>query len=379
MHILMICAAAPTPERPRAHGLLSALARRGHAVDLIFVDRAGTAFDTLSDRCRTITPVRRYGLAHSVIGALARHPFDLVQLEGALVGAVGAPLPLPIVVDITPRLLAHHGHANRLYGAAQQAVGLLQALRVRSSGRGALDAATRLIVPGAEDARIYGAPDETMPPIDQVPTPIDLERFTPQLRLRDPATLLLDLRDYSYLERMAAFAEVRAIVRRLWAVRPELLLHVLGTLPLGVRRAVACEPRIRLFGVVRDARPYMAAATLALAPLLPSQAAPYAPLEALAMALPLLGSPELARHLDVMPGQELAVAPDRTRMVQATLDLLDDAAYRRRLGQAGRRLVELRHSYEATTFALEDVYAAATGSAIAEWQLTAGLEREYGL
>lgn len=379
MHILMLCAAAPTPERPRTHGLLTALARRGHVVDLIFFDRAGTAFDSLSDRCRTITPVRRYGLAHSVIAALARCPFDLVHVEGSLVRAVGAPLPLPSVIDMSPYLVAHYEHAKGAYGAALQAVRVLQALRVCSYGHRPQADPSRLIVAGAEHAWAYGAQGEPAHQSAQVPTPIDLERFTPQLRLRDQATLLLDLRDFNHLERMAALSEARAIMTRLWAVRPEVMLHVLGTPPLGATRALASEPRIRLFGAVRDARPYLAAATLALVPLLPGGSAPYAPLEALAMALPLLGPPALARHLAAMPGHELATAPDRTQMVQTALDLLDDAPYRGRLGRAGRRLVELYHSYEATTLALEDVYAAATGSAIAEWRLAGGLERARGV
>jgi glycosyltransferase involved in cell wall biosynthesis len=379
MHILMLCAAAPTPERPRTHGLLTALAQRGHAVDLIFIDRAGTAFDTLSERCRTITPVRRYGLAHSVLGALARRPFDLVHLEGSLVGAVGTPLPLPSVIDMNPSRVAYHEHARGVSGVALQAMRVLQALRVRYAGRGALADTTRLIMAGAEHAWPYGVQDETAHQSDQVPTPVDLERFTPQLRLRDQATMLLDLRDFNHLERMAALSEARAMMTRLWAVRPELMLHVLGAPPLGATRALAREPRIHLLGAVRDARPYLAAATLAVAPLLPGGAAPYAPLEALAMGLPLLGPPALARHLAAMPGHELATAADRTQMVQTALDLLDDAPYRGRLGRAGRRLVELHHSYEATTLALEDVYAAATGSAIAEWRLAVGLERACGV
>jgi glycosyltransferase involved in cell wall biosynthesis len=379
MHILMICVAAPTPERPRAHGLLTALARCGHTVSLIFVDRAGTAFDELSDRCQTITPVRRrYGLARAVTEELARRPFDLVHLEGPLARAAGAPLPLPTVIDVTACLAARRERATRGAGTTARVAHVLRTLWARRYKLEDLAGEARLIVAATKDVWAYDALGYAARRPELVPTPLDLGRFAPQLRRCDQATLLLDLRDLGRFERMAALGAAHAIMTQAWRQRPELALNVLGAPPPGAGRQLADEPRIRLLGSPRDARPHLAAASLALVPVLPGGAAPYAPLEAMATGLPVLGLPALADELEALPGRDLATAPGPAAMAHEVLALLDDAPYRGRLGRGGRRLVELHHSYEVATAALEQVYAAATGLTIADWRLAVGLERALG-
>ncbi|RRR78122.1 MAG: glycosyltransferase [Candidatus Viridilinea halotolerans] len=375
MHMLIICAAAPTTDRPRTHGLLTALTRNGHDVSVIFVDGAGTAFDELSDRCRALLPVaRRAGLAERVIEVLARRRFDLVHIEGEVADAVDLPLPLPTVIDTTACQPLRRERMVRRAGWLLRGAHVLQAWRARQRAGAEWPAAARLIVASSEEDWGSAALGHPTHQPEVVPTPVDVERLVPTLQLRERARLLLDLRDFTPLERMVVLMETHAILAHIWQQRPEVRLQVLGPPPPGALRALATEPRISFVGAVRDARPYLAVATLALVPALPGRNGLYTPLEAMAMSLPLLGIPALARELEALAGHELLVASDAEELAQAALTLLDDPRYCGRLGRAARHLVERRHNYAAVNTALENVYARAMGCALAEWRLAVGFE-----
>lgn len=118
---------------------------------------------------------------------------------------------------------------------------------------------------------------------------------------------------------------------------------------------------------------------MALAPLAPTATTPHNTLEALATALPIVACERLARDVGGRDGEELLVAEDVSGLARATLTLLNDAPVRGRLGRAARRLVERRHGWELAAIALTDVYAAATGSSLAEWRLEVGLNRPLRL
>lgn len=373
MHILMLCAAAPTTDRPRTHGLLTAMARSGHTVSVIFIDGAGTAFDALSDRCHTLIPVaRRAGLARRVIDELARYKFDLVHLEGEVLKDAGLPLPLPTVVDLTTCLPQGQERNARAAGFVARTAHVVQKWYTGRSALTGLSEEQRLIVASNEALWAYETLGHATRRPEVVATPVDIERFGPLFQLRDRAKLLLDLRDFTPLERMSVLVAAHRVMAGVWQVRPDVHMQVLGPPPAGALRVFAKESRIHFTGAIRDARPYLATATLALVPALPGRNPLYAPLEALALGLPLLAIPALARELEAIAGHELLVAADAAQMAQTALTLLDDPSYCGHIGRAARRLVERRHSYHAAGIALENVYASASGCALAEWRLEVG-------
>jgi glycosyltransferase involved in cell wall biosynthesis len=204
---------------------------------------------------------------------------------------------------------------------------------------------------------------------------VDTRRLRPPLRLRDPATILVDLRQLTRHEVGVALANAAATMSVLWAERADVRLTVLGHVPFGAAGRLATDPRVVFTGPVQDAAGHLGAATLVLTPVEPLVGLPVSVLEALASATPLVTGSTLAADLGAAPGEVVLAADTPVAQAGLALALLDDPPYRGRLGRAGRSLVEQSHSPERTLEALEHVYAAATGSAIAEWRLELGMDR----
>lgn len=374
MNVLMICASAPTRERPRAHGFITALAKAGHSVTLVFVDRAGTTFDGLSEACERIVPVRRgAGLSLAVHAELAARPFDLAHLDGPAARLVEWPLPLPTVIDATGCGALRRERATRHGGLLWRAAQAAQTVGARRCQRAAVAHGARLLVATVDDAWAIGTAGDPPPGLYVVPSFVDLDRFAPPLALRDQATVVLDLRGLSGVEARAAISLAQATLARVWAQRSEVRLTILGRPPFPGAGQLAADGRVSFTGATSDPRGHLAKASLILAPVEPGGAPAHAPLEAMATGAPVVTTLALAHELGAAPGHEISVAADPAGWAQAILALLDDPPYRGQLGRAGRRLVELRHGQRAVAAALEEVYAATVGSALAEWRLEVGL------
>lgn len=376
MKALMICASAPTRDHPRTHGFIAALARAGHAVTLIFVDRAGTAFDDLADRCERTVPVHRPRELIEVVRAeLGANPYDLVHVDGPAAPLIDGPLGLPTVVDGAACGLMRRERAARAATPLIRAARVVQAGRARRFVGAARALSARMIIATPDDRWAYTTLGYEADALHVVPSLIDLERFAPPARLREQATLLLDLRGLDQAEAMDALSLTRTIMAEVWAQRSDVGLTVLGQPTFGTAGHLATDGRVIFTGPVSDPRGHLAAATLALVPVVPGGSPPHAPLEAMATATPVLACPALACDLEAAPGHELAIASSVEGWSRMALALLDDAPYRGRLGRAGRHLVELRHGPRPVINALENVYAATVGSAIARWRLEVGLDR----
>lgn len=379
MDVLLVCGAAPTINHPRTHGFIAALARYGHSVTLVFADRAGTAFDDLSRYCRQVIPVRhRRDLAGVVYGLIAGERFDLAHLDNRAATLLGRPLPIPTVVDAVTCLSRRLEHATRCNLPLARVRHVARLARLRRQEFQRLAPFEHIILAAEDDLRALramGIGETTGAHMYTVPSTLDLQRLAPPFNLREPATVLLDLRDLSRSEARRALRLAAAALALIWRTRPDVRLTVLGASARRLHGALATDPRVAFVNPVRDARIYLTGATLALAPVAPTATTPHSALEAMATALPLAACERLALDVGGRDGEELLVAEGPSELARATLVLLNEPLIRGRLGRAARRLMERRHGWELAAIALTDVYAAATGSSLAEWRLQVGLNR----
>lgn len=376
MNILFVCGEAPTAAHPRPHGLIAALSRRGHSVTLLFADEAGTAFDDLAERCQQVLPVRRRSLRAAVAREAARGGYDLAHVDRSAASHMPAVPPLPTVLDAGTCRSCRQERSLRSLRLVARAFALARLPLLRRRERELLARFERAIVATPDDAAglaaLRGA-DAGHGGLHVVPTPVDLRRLAPPTRLRDSATLLLDLRGLTRAESSASLATMARVMPLLWAQRADTRLTVLGHTPFGVASGLAGDPRVVLAGPVHDPRGHLSAATMVVAPFEPPTRLAHGPLEALATATALVTRRRTAQELDARPGEELLVADTPAEIARATTDLLNDPLFRGGLGRAGRRLAERRHGHGPVLSALEDVYCAATGSVIAEWRLEVGM------
>jgi glycosyltransferase involved in cell wall biosynthesis len=201
--------------------------------------------------------------------------------------------------------------------------------------------------------------------ISVLPNGVDLEYFKPMSVPRDPATLVFVGR-MSYHANISAIAFLaQAVLPRVWRVRPDVRLNVVGEDPAPELRrlAAASGGRIAVSGTVADVRPYVAQATIAVCPVTYAVGIQNKVLEAMAMATATICTPAAARALTARDGQEIFVAADADAFATRILALLDDAAQRERLGRAARTHVERFHDWSAGGERLEAIYREEIGRA----------------
>ncbi len=129
------------------------------------------------------------------------------------------------------------------------------------------------------------------------------------------------------------------------ASQPHATLAIVGARPVRQVRALAAEPGVAVTGRVRDVRPFLKAARLAVAPMRVARGVQNKVLEAMAMARPVVATPAAAEGIDAAPGEELVIADGADSFARSVCDLLDDAGRRRAIGAAARARILRDYSW----------------------------------
>lgn len=148
------------------------------------------------------------------------------------------------------------------------------------------------------------------------------------------------------------------VLPRIHAALPAVLFAVVGAKPTKAVLRLAERPGIVVTGRVPDVRPWLAHATLTVAPLRIARGVQNKVLEAMAMARPVLCTSAAAVGIDAVPERDLVVADDAPAFAAAALALLNDPCRREALGLAGRRRVEAAYDWRCKLAELDQALAA---------------------
>ncbi|WP_176591328.1 TIGR03087 family PEP-CTERM/XrtA system glycosyltransferase [Sphingobium sp. EM0848] len=136
---------------------------------------------------------------------------------------------------------------------------------------------------------------------------------------------------------------------------PEATFAIVGRNPTKAVQALAALPGVVVTGAVPDVRGWLAAADVVVAPLRIARGIQNKVLEAMAMARPVVASPQAAEGIDARDGEHLLIAADPAQEAEKIVALLSDGDRARRLGQAARVRMEERYRWSATLAALPDM------------------------
>ncbi|MFC1747504.1 TIGR03087 family PEP-CTERM/XrtA system glycosyltransferase [Pseudomonadota bacterium] len=101
-----------------------------------------------------------------------------------------------------------------------------------------------------------------------------------------------------------------------------LRFYIVGAKPDSKVKALAASPHVEVTGMVSDVRPYLAHASVAVAPMRIARGVQNKVLEAMAMALPVVCSPLGYEGINAVPGRDLIVANNVADWVDALVDIL---------------------------------------------------------
>ena len=188
---------------------------------------------------------------------------------------------------------------------------------------------------------------------------VDLDFFSPALAPASPwpdatpSIVFTGTMDYwPNIDAVTWFAD--AVLPALRARFPALRFAVVGANPAPAVQALARRPGIAVTGRVADVRPYLAHAALVVAPLRIARGIQNKVLEAMAMARPVLATPQAFAGLHAAPGQDLLVGADAAALGALAAEVLEgrhDA-----LGAAARAAVERRYAWAATLAGLDALF-----------------------
>lgn len=123
---------------------------------------------------------------------------------------------------------------------------------------------------------------------------------------------------------------------------------IVGGRPAPKVRALARLPDITVTGRVTDIRPYLAHATLAVAPLQIARGIQNKILEAMAMRRPVVCTSAALAGLEAEVGREIAVADGVADFAREVIDLLASPESAKAMGEAGRARVEADYTWESS-------------------------------
>ena len=195
-------------------------------------------------------------------------------------------------------------------------------------------------------------------PLSVLRNGVDLAYFQPSAQPREAATLVFTGKMSYHANVAAALHLLHNIMPLIWAVRPEVRVEIVGQKPPRdvLTAARRWGDRVSVTGGVPDLRPYLGRATVAVCPLTYGVGIQNKALEAMAMATPVVATPQAVSALATQADRDILVGDTPGEFAARTLQLLADSGLRQRVGQAGRDYVEQWHDWEQVAGQLETIY-----------------------
>jgi glycosyltransferase involved in cell wall biosynthesis len=404
MNVLWIAHAVPYPPKAgfllRSYNLLRALARR-QTVDLVaFVQEPWmtTLFASLEvglaesecalkEFCRHVTflPIdsitRPWGKQVTALTAAMRHrAYTTTWLQSpaarsAIARRVRAAsydiahfdtiglAPYRSLAQSLPATLTHHNiESHMMFRRAENATNALtrayflheaRALRAYEQ-RTAGDFAAHITCSTLDSERLREiAPRATAV---EIPNGVDCDFFRSESLAERPQSLIFvgTMNWYPNIDAMLFF--LRDIWPDLKRRVPAVTLDIAGSNPpKSLTDLAATLDGVTVHGYVPDVRPMLDAAALVVCPIRDGGGTKLKILDALAMEKCVISHPVACEGIDVTADENVILASTPSEFVNQIVALLPDEPRRRRIGAAGRALVEAQYSYGAIGERFNDV------------------------
>ncbi|MET0372193.1 MAG: TIGR03087 family PEP-CTERM/XrtA system glycosyltransferase [Sphingobium sp.] len=226
-------------------------------------------------------------------------------------------------------------------------------------------------VSGAEAGLFRAVSGESAEKVVGLENGVALDYFDPAADFapveRGPGPLLVFTGQMDYrpnVEAVESFA--RATLPAIRAVHPDARFAIVGRNPTPAVQALAGLPGVVVTGCVPDVRGWLAAADLVVAPLRIARGIQNKVLEAMAMARPVVASPQAAEGIDAQHEAHFIIAANPVEEAARIIDLLSRPHRARELGVAARARMEARYRWSATLARLPELlFGASAADAVA--------------
>jgi glycosyltransferase involved in cell wall biosynthesis len=189
-----------------------------------------------------------------------------------------------------------------------------------------------------------------------IPNGTDTDYFRPVDVQKQPTTLVFH-GHLGYAPNIEAALELAdSVVPLVRESVPTVTLHLIGASPDPTVAALAARPGITVSANVPDVRPAVCSGQVYVCPIRHGTGLKNKTLEAMAMGLPIVGSPEAVVGLNGVSGTHYLLARRPVEFAARIVELLRHPERGEKMAGAGRRLVERDYSWESRAQAYEDLY-----------------------
>lgn len=182
-----------------------------------------------------------------------------------------------------------------------------------------------------------------------IPNGVDVDYFTPIDKREELSSLIF----LSNMNEPTAIAHVlgfyNQVLPLILRVNPDVKLYLVGRNPSKEIVSLAEDPLVTVTGYVNDVRPYIAKATVFIAPEVLGTGMKNKVLQAMSMGKAVVTTTTGARGIAVKNKEHLVIADNFNDFAKETVSLLNDQSARHRLGENARGLMEAQYSWEAVT------------------------------
>jgi polysaccharide biosynthesis protein PslH len=317
--------------------------------------RLRQVFQLLRGRSPTLESYRLKEVQEELDALFVKRHYDVVLFESSLMAAeYRLPTPTQVIID------EHNLEYEILYRTYQRGGPLIrrwynwwESRQVRSAELWRCSHSRGVLVTSAREASLLKAslPNTS---VHVVPNGVDLENFRDAHNVRELDDCIVftgSMQYYPNTDAVLHFAhECWPLIR---SKAPRVTWAIVGRNPPSSVLKLGNIPGITVTGSVPDVRPYLAAATVAIAPLRIGSGTRLKILEALAMKKAVVSTSLGCEGLDVVPGTHLIMVDQPEAFAQCVVDLLQDQDKRAALGSAGREFARA-YSWQRIGDALVD-------------------------
>ena len=195
---------------------------------------------------------------------------------------------------------------------------------------------------------------------------VDVEYFTPQLDYANPypedAAVLVFTGAMDYwpnIDAVSWFAQ--AIFPAIRTEIPHMQFYIVGARPSREVMTLAQLPGVTVTGAVKDIRPYIAHAAMAVAPLRVARGIQNKVLEAMAMGKIVIVSPQAMEGIYAVPESELFIASDANQFIDRIIQLSKKNKLTNNVGQAARLRILQDYNWTENLARVDSLFAGNVG------------------
>lgn len=192
-----------------------------------------------------------------------------------------------------------------------------------------------------------------------IPNGVNLERFKAKKYTKGEENIILFMGDLRHRPNQEA---VKIIVSQLLPklekkVSKRFVVEIVGKNPFSwLKDKEKALAFLKIIGFVKDVRPYICRATVAIAPIQSGSGTRIKILEYMAMGKPVVSTPKGAEGLEVNDGEDILLAQDWDVFVDHIKRILENPEFGDWLGRNAKKLVERKYNWDAIVERLIQMY-----------------------